>query len=107
MHPDKVIEKLTDELIQLLKLPKAYTPHIIRYAQMLYAAGLDKGRSSEPHHCRKVKQYSRSGQYIKTHDSVRAAARSVKGDQSFITQACKGKYKTAKGYVWKYANPKI
>ena len=51
----------------------------------------------------KVLQYSLDGQLINTYQGCVAAAASVQGiNKSQISAACKGKNKTAKGFIWKY-----
>lgn len=63
---------------------------------------------------RSVAQYDLAGNYIQTFDTIREAAAwiidfvcpkdSLKGVASAITNCCKGKYKTARNYKWKYAD---
>lgn len=51
----------------------------------------------------KVGQYSRDGlTLINTYESIADAAKAVGVAAPSISNACSGKYKTAKGYVWKY-----
>lgn len=54
----------------------------------------------------KVEQYNLQGEKIATYESVRDAARAVGCHYTHISHCCgnKGKEKTAKGYIWKYAN---
>lgn len=56
-----------------------------------------------------VMQYSKDGVYLRTFSSVTMALESLNNPsalagQSHILDACKGKRKTAYGYVWKFAN---
>lgn len=53
---------------------------------------------------KKIDQFALDGKFIKTFNSIREAADSVKGDPSGITVVAQGKkYKyTYKGYIWKY-----
>lgn len=53
---------------------------------------------------KKIDQFTLDGKFIKTFNSIREAADSVKGDPSGVTVVAQGKqYKhTYKGYVWKY-----
>ena len=47
-------------------------------------------------------QYSLSGELIKEYRSIREAARETGVDHITITRACKGRYKTSGGYIWKF-----
>ena len=56
-----------------------------------------------------VNQYSLNGEYIKSFPSAKAAADSLgkttttsKGATSHITDVCRGKRKTAYGFIWKF-----
>lgn len=51
-----------------------------------------------------VKQYTLNGEYVKTFDCVKDAAEYVKCAPTNISACCRGKIKTIKGYIWKYAD---
>lgn len=51
-----------------------------------------------------VQQFSKSGELISTYDSATIAGNLVGVDSSCIIKVCKGKRKSAGGYIWKYAN---
>ena len=58
-----------------------------------------------------VEQYDKDGNYIQSFPSIRAAADALgkitatsNGAISHISDVCKGKRKTAYGYIWKFAN---
>lgn len=51
-----------------------------------------------------IDQYTKEGEYIKTWDSVLVAARHLKRSHANISSCCKGRLKTAYGFVWKYAD---
>ena len=51
----------------------------------------------------KVKQFTKDGQFIKEFDSCKNAEKSFGKISSNISNCCKGKLKTAYGYVWKYS----
>lgn len=58
-----------------------------------------------------VNQYSLSNEYIQSFPSAKAAADSLgkvtstsKGATSHISDVCRGKRKTAYGYIWRFAN---
>lgn len=50
-----------------------------------------------------INQYDKDGNFIKTWDSIIVACRELGADASSIIRVCKGKQKTAVGYIWKYA----
>lgn len=52
-----------------------------------------------------VNQYTLAGEYLSTYPSLREAARAIGKDEgaSHINNVCKGKRKTAYGYIWKYS----
>jgi len=60
------------------------------------------GKLSHVH--RKVNQYTKQGEFIKTHLSQSIAAREVKSTQGNICAVCCGRRKYAKGYMWKYTD---
>lgn len=51
-----------------------------------------------------INQYDKLGNFIATWSCAKEAANRLNIDHSAITKCCKGKYKTAGGYIWKYAN---
>jgi hypothetical protein len=52
---------------------------------------------------KKVNQYDLDGNYIRTYLSQSEVVRINDFDQSAISGCCRGKYKQAYGYIWKYA----
>ena len=52
---------------------------------------------------KKVIQLDLANRYVKTHDSIKGAAKEVKIPDSNISACCKGKRPTAGGYKWEYA----
>lgn len=50
-----------------------------------------------------VIQYDLQGNYIKTWDSIKEAKKQL-NISNHISECCKGKRKTAGGFVWKYGN---
>ena len=63
-----------------------------------YANGLKDAKFSS----KRVKQYSKDGEYIRIFESARSAGREMNTDHSMISRVCNGKQKTAKGYIWEY-----
>ena len=49
-----------------------------------------------------ILQYSKSGEFIKEWPSSREVERVLGIDNSNITKCCKGRYKSAGGFIWKY-----
>ena len=48
-------------------------------------------------------QYTKDGEFIKEWTSAKEASRVLGINPSHITQCCKGKLKSAGGFVWTYA----
>ena len=51
---------------------------------------------------RKVNQYNKNNNFIKTWNSIADVKRTLNIDSSLIVRCCKGKKKSAGGYIWKY-----
>lgn len=51
---------------------------------------------------KQINQYSIDGKFIATHYSIQDASRNLKIHAGPICKCCKGKQRTAYGYVWKY-----
>lgn len=60
----------------------------------------ERSYSNKP---RPVVQYTKKGIKIKEHESAKKAKKETGVDDSSITKNCRGKYKSAGGYVWEYA----
>lgn len=52
-----------------------------------------------------VYQYSIDGEFVAEYPSIREVERQLGYNSSNISQCCKGKHKTAYGYVWRYYLP--
>jgi hypothetical protein len=50
-----------------------------------------------------VMQFDIDGTYIRSHESMTQAAKAVNGKHTSISDVCKGKQRTHKGFIWKYA----
>lgn len=55
-----------------------------------------------PKVCKKIDCFDKEGTYVNTYDTIRLAARINNTDHSHIIDVCKGRRKTAGGYIWKY-----
>lgn len=53
---------------------------------------------------RRILQMSLDGKALRVWDCIKHAALAIKGDSSSLTKACRGKKKTAYGYIWEYSN---
>ena len=53
-----------------------------------------------------IDQYDTNGNYIQTFSSIRSAGRSLQINVKSISDALKGKQKTAGGFLWKYSQQK-
>lgn len=49
-----------------------------------------------------VKQYDKFGNLLRVWDSVTVAGETLRIDKSHIVKCCRGKTKTAYGFIWKY-----
>ncbi|MDP4129462.1 MAG: NUMOD1 domain-containing DNA-binding protein [Bacteroidota bacterium] len=58
--------------------------------------------SSAASNCKKVKQYSPTGQYLRTHNSVTAAASYIGVGISALSEACRESRRICKGYKWRF-----
>ena len=58
---------------------------------------------SESHRKRKVDMFDKqSGEYLQSFNSILDASKTMNINYSTITNCCRGVYKTAGGYLWKY-----
>lgn len=79
----------------------------IKYAYKYGNAKPTKGcfkKGNIPHNRRKINQYSKNGEYLNTFNSVKEAGLYVKTVPSNINNCLSGNTKTAKGYIWRYAD---
>ena len=53
---------------------------------------------------KKVLQYDLNGKYITSYDSTGIAAKAIHGVHSHIGECCRGKIKSYKGFIWRYAD---
>lgn len=55
---------------------------------------------------RPVNQYTLGGEFVAKYSSAKVASENTPANRSYITQVCKGKRKSAGGYLWAYeGNP--
>ena len=58
-----------------------------------------KGKSG----AKPVSQFTLEGEFIKTYPSAREVEKQIGISYKYISACCRGKQKTAGGYVWKFA----
>lgn len=56
---------------------------------------------------RAVSCYTKDGVLVKVYQYAKIAAEEKQVDLSSIIKCCRGKIKTCKGFVWKYAEPGV
>ena len=62
-------------------------------------------RKIRPYLYRPILQYSLDGKFIQEFPSIKAAAQAINAkNDSGIGLCCRGKYKYAMGYIWRYKN---
>ena len=89
----------------LVELTSTATTYILD--DYIYVVGSDYGKVGV------ILKYDLNGNYIQSFISAKSAAESLgkitktsKGASSHIADVCKGKRKTAYGFIWKYAEEK-
>lgn len=53
---------------------------------------------------KEVNQYDLNGKYIMTYPSTGIAAKAINGGHCHISECCRGKIKTYKGFIWRYTD---
>lgn len=77
--------------------------------QKKWLSNLNKGKmptnldAIHKRNMKQVDQFTLDGEYITTYPSIRIASRELGIHENSIACCCRGKYKTAGGYVWKFA----
>ena len=76
----------------------------------LHFKGIPRGPMSDANkkalieaHSKKILQFTKSGEFIKEWPSAMEASRQLGIAQPNICNCCIGKYKSAGGYIWRYA----
>lgn len=71
-----------------------------KISQTMKEKGVSQG--SKNGRAKKVNQYDLQGNFIKTWDYAKQIKEELNYDHSSILKCCKGRQKTAYGYIWKY-----
>ena len=107
-YPDEVREKMSQSAKRMWDDPEM-REHLTQHLREISKANV--GRKLDPEVVKKrteqlsikVDQYSRTGEYIQTFNSLMDAARSIgKDTNAAIVACCKGKRKSYFGFIWKY-----
>lgn len=61
-----------------------------------------RGKYGDSPKAKSVKQYDKNGNFIREWDSIIRIKNECGYSDGFISSCCKGRYKTAYGYIWKY-----
>lgn len=72
-----------------------------------YSVALHPERKREirkPHRNKKIEQYDKNGSLIRVWDNPISIKHETGWNEWHIEECCKGNRKTAKGYIWRYAN---
>lgn len=76
--------------------------HNVKHAYNIGLTKIKKLYGKENPKARRVEQYDLENNFIKLWYSIVDASNDLKIDSSDISAVCKGKRKTAGGYMWKY-----
>jgi hypothetical protein len=75
--------------------------------QHAYKTGLQpKKRKRSKSMTKSILQYDINGNLIRKWESITDIENELRFNNSHITECCKGKIKTSRGYIWRYANVK-
>lgn len=107
-----IIEKVTD--ISKLNEREEYWINIFNaYLDKNYynltekGKGFPKGQKRTKHYRRCINQYDLDDNFIKEWSSIKEAEEYYKMKVGGISNNCKGKYKSAGGFIWRYKDGKI
>ena len=65
---------------------------------------LSRKHNSSSHKLTPVSQYAKTGEFVKTFNSIKEASICSGLFHSSISQCCSGKIKSSGGFIWKFAN---
>lgn len=83
------------------------TEYNINYGERTskFVETINTKRKVRPYLYRPVLQYSLNGEFLQEFPSIKAAAQAINAkNDSGIGLCCRGKYKYAMGYIWRYKN---
>lgn len=96
--------KHTDETKKMLAEKHKGKPHVLN-SEHIYSEPKcikDKPKVKKPTMEKPVLQYTLDGEFIAEHCSIIEASRKIKRYYSGIGSACRGKFKQAYGFIWRY-----
>lgn len=105
MEPTKAANRLTHEITDYFLLPDTICFEFIQQ-RMLWAIaiGYELGRSSL-NKGKMVVQMTMAGKTLRVFAHAKAAAKALDLHQQSISRACRGVYKSAGGYTWRFLDP--
>ncbi|MHA1968099.1 MAG: hypothetical protein ACW964_09880 [Candidatus Hodarchaeales archaeon] len=105
MNPNRATRILAEEIINQFNMPYLQSYEFIRYRiKWAMGIGYDMGRQT----CntgKMVVQMFSNGKIKEIYITGLEAGRKTGIDQRSISKCCRGKYKTAGGYRWKFLDP--
>ena len=72
--------------------------------QKLSKAKIGKYRGKNSPHAKKIIQYDKQGNFIKTWDYISQIQEELGINRNCVGACCRGKYKSAGGFIWRYAD---
>lgn len=101
MNPLKIVEKITNEIIQHLSLTHLAYPFIKNMIIWVYVAGWEKGISYKKGNTPVIKM-DKYGKILDTYESISDAAKKNQLHAQGINAVCKGRAHTHGRFCWKY-----
>lgn len=105
MKQEDVAGKIVLELVKAGIIQERDDWAVYNYLMQAYAAGFNEGNSRVTR-TQPVSQYNAKGELIAVYPTIRQTAKEVGVDESSIKRALSGRYKTVKGFSFKYVNVK-
>jgi hypothetical protein len=105
MKQEDVAGKIVLELVNEGIIQERDDWIVYNYLMQAYAAGFNEGnrRITRP---QPVSQFNSKGELVALYPTIRKAAKGVGVNESSIKRALSGRYKTVKGFTFKYTNVK-
>ena len=105
MEPTKATKQVTYEIIDYFRLPEQICFAFIQQRMLwMIAIGFELGRSSIQEG-KMVVQMNMQGKTLRVFATGKDASKALDIRPSGISQACRGKRKSAGGYTWRFLDP--